>query len=113
VKFVSIFTFDPSTMTGKPDEAAMGRLITEMMRAGTLVDTGGVLPTGISLRVKRTGSATSVTDGPFTETKEMIGGFAVLNVGSKDEAVEVSHRFLEYTGAGTCELHEVSETPKP
>ena len=114
MKFVSIFKLDPAAPLGPPDEAgmrAMGALIGELMAAGKLVDTGGILPQGDSMRVQRAGGRTTVTDGPFTETKELIGGFAVFQVQSKDEAIECTRRFLDLVGAGACELHEVSETP--
>ena len=117
MKFVSIFKLDPSTFSaGPPDEktiVAMDRLVKEMMESGVLVDTGGVLPAGASMRVQRSGERLTVTDGPFTESKEIVGGFAVLQVHSKDEALACTRRFLEVVGSGTCELHEVSEKPNP
>src|SRR6185312_1941498 len=90
MKFVSIYTYDPDTMPDTPDMAKyaeMGALIEEMRAAGVLLDTGGTSPTGVSMRVRRTGSDVTATDGPFTETKELIGGFAILNVDSKAEAL--------------------------
>jgi hypothetical protein len=53
----------------------------------------------------------TVTDGPFAETKEVIGGFALLKVNSKEEAVEVSQRSLKVAGDGECELRELCEQP--
>jgi hypothetical protein len=115
MKFVSIFKSDPAALAGGPpdeqQDAAMGQLIDEMRRAGVLVDTGGVVPSGTSLRVRRNGSSVTTTDGPFTETKELVGGFAVLNVQSKDEALSWTRRFLDIAGDGVAELHEVSEFP--
>jgi len=87
----------------------MGRLIGEMMNAGVLLDTGGVMQDGESFRMRRAGASVSLTDGPFTESKEVIGGFAVLQVQSKDEATAWTRRFLECAGDGLVELHEVSE----
>ena len=89
--------------------AAMGRLINELMSEGVLLDTGGVSDGGSSLRVQRAGGKVSVTDGPFTETKEIVGGFAIFKVNSKDEAIALTRRFLEIAGDGMSELHEVSE----
>lgn len=113
MKFVSIFTYDPSHAT-EPDAAQyaeMGRLIGEMRSAGVLVDTGGVNPTGVSMRVRRSNGQFATTDGPFAESKEVVGGFAVLEVASKEEAVSWTRRFLDSCGDGQCELIEVSPTP--
>lgn len=113
MKFVTIFKYDPAR-AAQPDErqyAEMGRLIAEMRAAGVLVDTGGVMPNGTSARVRRSGSHIAVTDGPFTESKEVVGGFAVLDVPSKDDAVAWTRRFLECAGDGVSELIEVTPTP--
>ncbi len=114
MKFVSIFRFDPSSHSGPPDDrqmAEMGRLIGEMRAAGVLVDTGGVMPNGASIRVRRSGAQFAVTDGPFTETKEVVGGFAVLDVPSRDEALAWTRRFLDCAGDGVTELFEVTSAP--
>src|SRR6202041_799106 len=97
MKFISIFTLDPATQT-PPDEkmyAAMGALIADLTASGQMIDTGGVAPTGGSMRVRRNGGHVTVTDGPFTESKEVVGGFALLNVQSKEEAIAVVRRFLD------------------
>lgn len=112
MKFVSIWKPDPAVWNGEPDEkqmAAMGELIGELMSAGILLDTGGVTDGGSSLRVQRAGGKVTVTDGPFTETKELVGGFAIFKVNSRDEAIALTQRFLEVAGDGTSELHEVGE----
>jgi hypothetical protein len=112
MKFVSIWKPDRAVWVAQPDEehmAAMGRLINELMSEGVLLDTGGVSDGGSSLRVQRAGGKVSVTDGPFTETKEIVGGFAIFKVNSKDEAIALTRRFLEIAGDGMSELHEVSE----
>jgi hypothetical protein len=111
MKFVSIWKYDPATKTGPPSEAeiaAMGTLIGEMLAAGVLVDTGGVSPTGLGLRVERSGAKTTVIDGPFTEAKEIVGGFAVFNVGSRAELLHWTNRFMDCAGDGACEVIEVS-----
>jgi hypothetical protein len=112
MKILSIYTFDRGANQGPPSNdmiEKMGALIGEMTAAGVLVDTGGVIPTGLSARVRHTGNGSfNVTDGPFAETKEVVGGFAVLNVASKEDAVRWTERFLSLTGTGTCNLIEVS-----
>jgi hypothetical protein len=114
MKFVSMWFPEARChdhVPGADEQAAMGALIGEMMNAGVLVDTGGVMAGGESLRLKRAGTEVSVTDGPFTESKEMVGGFALLKVGSRLEAEAWTRRFLDLAGDGTAELHEVSELP--
>ena len=114
MKFFSVFTLDPSAPPAPPDPdmyAKMGALIKELMDAGKMLDTGGVMPTGVSVRVARAGSAVRTTDGPFAEAKEVVGGFALFEVASKDEVVGLTERFLALVGNGTCTLYEVSETP--
>ena len=76
----------------------MGRLIDELTRAGSLVSTAGLRPTSEGVRVRLRNGKLSTTDGPFTETKEVIGGYAVLEAKSMQEAVELTRRFLRVHG---------------
>jgi hypothetical protein len=89
--------------------ATMGKLIEEAMRAGWLISTEGCLPSALGARVRRDGAKMSVTDGPFAESKELIGGFAILKAASKEEAVELCRRFLQVAGDGECELRQLYE----
>ena len=76
---------------GAPPEALMHAIAKgseESARAGTLIDTGGLAPSAIGTRVRVSGGKLSVTDGPFAEAKEVVGGYAVLQVNSKEEAIE-------------------------
>jgi hypothetical protein len=85
----------------KPSERLMnemGKLIDEMTKNGTLVRTAGLKPTKEGVRVRSNYGKLSVTEGPFTETKEVIGGFAVLEAASMKEAIELTKRFLEVHG---------------
>ena len=85
----------------KPSEklmADMGKLIEEMTKAGTLITTAGLRPTSEGFRVRLSGGKMRVTDGPFTEAKEVIGGYAMLEAKSKAEAVELTKRFLALHG---------------
>jgi hypothetical protein len=76
----------------------MGKLIEELTRSGQLVSTAGLRPTSEGVRVRLRRGKLSVVDGPFTETKEVIGGYAVLEAASKDEAIELTRRFLQVHG---------------
>ena len=77
----------------------MGKLIDEMTREGSLVRTAGLRPTKEGKRVRlRKGGQLSTVDGPFTETKEVIGGFAILEAESMAAAIELTKRFLRVHG---------------
>jgi hypothetical protein len=74
---------------------AMGKFVEKSFKDGTLVDTGGLLPTKDGVRVRLDNGKITVTDGPFTESKEVIGGYAILNASSKAEAVRIATEFME------------------
>ena len=76
----------------------MGKLIDEMTREGTLIRTAGLRPTSEGVRVRLREGKLSAVDGPFTETKEVIGGFAILEAKSKADAIELTKRFLRIHG---------------
>jgi hypothetical protein len=89
----------------------MMKLIDEQTREGTLIRTAGLRPTREAVRVQlRKGGKLSSVDGPFTETKEVIGGFAILEAASMAEAVELARRFLEVHGDTwdiDCEVRQI------
>jgi len=74
---------------------AMGKFIEKSRRDGTLVDTGGLLPSKDGFRLRLEGGKLTVTDGPFSESKEVIGGWAILEAKSKAEAVRIASEFME------------------
>jgi hypothetical protein len=85
----------------KPSEqlmSDMGKLIEEMSRAGKLISTAGLRPSSEGFRVRLRRGSLSAVDGPFTESKETIGGYAILEASSKDEARELTKRFLKIHG---------------
>ena len=113
MKFLSIYKSMERGVPPTQDEMdKMGKLIEQEMKAGTLVATEGCLPSALGARVRISGGKVTVTDGPFTEAKEVIGGFAILQANSKAEAIEMTKRFLEVTGEGECELRQVYEAPQ-
>jgi hypothetical protein len=91
--------------------AAMGKLIAEMAEAGVLLATDGLLRSSLGARVRRSRGRFTVTDGPFAEAKELIGGFAILNVKSKEEAIQWTKRFLELAGDGESEVRQMHDAP--
>jgi len=87
-----------SEASGPPPKslmAAIAKLGEEGAKAGVLVETGGLLPSAMGARVRLSGGKLSVTDGPFTEAKEVIGGYAVYQLKSKQEAIEWTSRFMQ------------------
>lgn len=113
MRFISIFTHEPSDRPPTEAEmATMGKLIEESMKAGWLIATEGVHFGTTGVRVhKRAGGKFMVTDGPFAETKEVLGGYALLKAASKEEVVELTRRFLDVVGQGTCEIYQLYEMP--
>jgi hypothetical protein len=91
----------------------MEKLIAEMKGTGKLLDTAGLAPTSDGKRVRLRGGRISVVDGPFTETKEVVGGYAMVDAGSLDEAIELTKRFVELHVADgwelECEVRQVFE----
>jgi hypothetical protein len=74
---------------------AMGKFVEKSFKDGILVDTGGLMPSKDGVRVRLAGGELSVTDGPFTESKEVIGGWAILKADSKTEATRIATEFME------------------
>jgi hypothetical protein len=85
--------------------AEMDRLVEEMTRKGVLLAAGGLDPSGT--RVISSGGNITVTDGPFTEAKETILSFALVEVRSKEEAIELSRRFWQIAGSGEGQIRQV------
>ncbi len=74
---------------------AMGEFVSEGFKSGVLVDTNGLKPTSEAHRVRLQGGKISVTDGPFIESKEVIGGYAIMELKSRAEALEYARRFMD------------------
>ncbi|HEY3479330.1 MAG TPA: YciI family protein [Streptomyces sp.] len=101
MRFMMLLKADPGKNPPGPSEELMeemGKLIEEMTRAGVLLDTGGLRPLDEGARITLTGGRQTVLDGPFTEAKEVIGGYALLQAKSREEAVEWASRFLAIHG---------------
>jgi len=98
MKYLTFIRHSESHREAGPPAAlmsAMGDFVQRSMKDGTLVDTGGLLPSEDGCRVRLEQGKITVTDGPFTETKEVIGGWAILNVASKAEAIRVATEFMD------------------
>jgi hypothetical protein len=100
MKFLSLIRIDEKSGQ-KPSQKLMddmGKLMEEMIGTGELVRTAGLRPTAEGVRVRSNRGKVSQTDGPFLETKEVIGGYAVLEAPSMKKAIELTKRFLAVHG---------------
>ena len=119
MRFISVCTVNPTNrLPTEAEMASMHKLIVEGMKAGWLIECEGVTfgTTGVRVHKAADGKIT-VTDGPFAETKEALGGYAILNAASMTEAVEHTRRFLDHVGTGegiwegTWETYQLFEMP--
>jgi hypothetical protein len=113
MRFLSIYTPDKKTAGTPPSKehmAEMGKLIEEATKAGRLLATGALEPISKGgARIRRSGGEITVIDGPFTESKELVAGFAILEEKSQEEAIEGARHFLKIAGDGECELRQIVE----
>jgi hypothetical protein len=114
MKFLSIVK-TPEHL-GAPPQAlldAMDKLVQESIKNGSVVQTGGLAGGAKGVRVRLSAGKVTVTDGPFTETKESIGGYAILEAASREEAIANAKLFLDVhrkhwpAWFGECEVHEI------
>ena len=98
---------------------AMGKFIEDATRSGNFVEGAGLLPTAKGHKVKLRGGKITVTDGPFTESKEIVGGYALIDAASKQEALDFARRFMEIhqkhwpTFEGECEVRPLEAEAQP
>ena len=110
MKFLSMYkSVEKNVPPSQEAMVRMGKLVEEGMKAGWLLATEGCLPSALGARVRSTNGKLSVTDGPFTEAKEVVGGFAILRANSKEEAIQLAKDFLAVVGEGECELRQIYE----
>ena len=98
MKYLAFIRHSESYRDAGPPPAlleAMGEFVQRSLRDGSLVDTGGLLPSKDGFRVRLAKGRIAMTDGPFSETKEVIGGWAILNAESKGEALRIAQEFME------------------
>jgi hypothetical protein len=90
MRYLSIYkTVERSGPPSQEEIAKMGKLIEQGMKAGWLIATEGCLPTALGAKVRSSEGKVTVVDGPFTEAKEVVGGFAILRANSKDEVISL------------------------
>ncbi len=89
--------------------AGMGEFMTEIGKAGVLLTAEGVLPSATGATVRHAGGKSTVLDGPFTEAREVIGGFALIDVRSREEAVQWATRYAALFDEVEVEVRQVAE----
>ena len=110
MRFLSIYkTTERGVPPTQEEMARMGKLVEEGMSAGSLLAVEGCMPSATGARVRLANGKLTVIDGPFTESKEVVGGLAILQARSKEEAVELVKEFLHVAGDGECELRQLFE----
>ena len=122
MRYMMIVKADKNYEAGAPPEpelmSAVGKLSDEMIKAGVLLEMGGLLPSSKGARINVKQGKLIVTDGPFSEAKELIGGYAILQVTSKEEAIERGRRFMQLHADvlgpsydGELEIRQMPEIP--
>jgi hypothetical protein len=110
MKFLSIYkTAERNTGPSQAEMERMGKLIEEGFKSGKLVATEGCLPSALGARIQQTDGKATVKDGPFSESKEVVGGFAIIQVDSKEEAIRYVKEFMAIAGDGECEIRQLYE----
>jgi len=111
MRYLGLLKTDESSEAGEPPSPEliqrMGTFIEQITKAGVLLATDGLHPSSRGSRVKYSGGKITVTDGPFTESKELVASYAVFQVNSKEEAIHWTTRFLETLGEGEVELRQI------
>jgi hypothetical protein len=98
---------------------AMGEFVGEAMQNGSIIDTAGLQPTAKGKRVRLAGGKISVIDGPFTETKEVVGGYALVEAKTYEEAMTLATRFMDLhrihwpAFQGECEVRPLENMEPP
>ena len=108
MRFLSLYKCpERNTPPTAEEMARMGKLIEEGMKSGKLLATEGCHPSALGARVRIDQNKYTVSDGPFTESKELVGGFAILDAPSREAAIEYVKEFLKVVGQGECEIRQV------
>ena len=113
MRFFCLAKSDEKTEAGAPPDlamiATMGKFVEEQTRDGALLATDGLHPSSKGARIRVSKGKVTVTDGPFAEAKEVIASYALIQVKSKEEAIERVTRFLNIFGEGEADIYQVYE----
>jgi hypothetical protein len=112
MRFLSIYKSPEKNEPPTQQEMeTMGKLIEDWQRRGILLGTEGCMPSALGARVRFDDGKYTTVDGPFTEAKEVVGGFALIEASSREEAVEHVKEFLKVVGRGECEIRRLYAEP--
>jgi hypothetical protein len=113
MRFIGLLRADKDSEAGTSPSRdlmeRMGTFMEEITKAGVLLATDGLKPSSTGKRVKLANGQVTVTDGPFTESKELVASYALFQTRSIDEAVHWTTRFLQVLGKGECEIRPIFE----
>src|SRR5262245_4450134 len=113
MRFIGLLRADKESEAGAPPSRElmenMGTFVEEITKAGVLLATDGLQPSSRGKRVKFANGKVTVTDGPFTESKELVASYALIQTKTIDEAVHWPTRFLQVLGKGECEIRPIFE----
>lgn len=113
MRILSIVT-RPESAPRLPSQEEMertGALISELTSEGSLIDAGGTWPGLLEMQIARRAGDYSIVDRPFSEAKEVVGGYVLFEVPDREAAIALTRRFLDVSGDGTCYLHEIVSAP--
>ena len=114
MKFLMTYAQRPDAPPPTPEQmAAIGAFSEKNVKAGIVVMTGGLVRPTRGIQIKCEQGKVSVTDGPFAETKELIDGFALVEVASREEAIRVAGEFMQIAGDGVGEILQVFDAGGP
>jgi hypothetical protein len=111
MRFIGLLKADAHSEAGAPPSpellARMGTFIEEISAAGVMIASDGLQPSSKGVRVRLSDGEFLVTDGPFTETKELVASYALFQVPAMADAIHWTKRFLEVLGQGECEIRPI------
>ena len=124
MRYMMMIKADKNYEAGTPPSmemlAAVGAYSERMMRAGVILEVGGLLPSSKGARVRAGGGKLTVTDGPFSEAKELIGGYAIAQAESREAAIKLAKDFMQLhvdvlgpTYEGECEIRQMHDPSGP
>jgi hypothetical protein len=114
MKYLMTYTTDPNNPPPTHEKmAAIGVYTERHMKAGIVLMTGGLVRPSRGIQMRCEGGKASIVDGPFAETKELIDGFALIQVSSREQAIALAAEFMELAGDGTGEILQVFDPGPP
>jgi hypothetical protein len=113
MRYITLYKPGVETTTPPPQDVQvkMGQLIQELAQSGELIATDGLQHSSKGAKVRLTNGKFTVTDGPFAETKELIAGYAIFEVASRERIMELTRRFLSIMGQGESEVRLMPDQP--